>query len=136
MKSLEKSFNSKSYIIDPTHYLSKMWEITMFSFLFLQIIIIPFNAAFGFNFEQTFFGTISYFIFIFNIVVNVNISYYEDAKFYTKRKQILYHYIENEGVIDILNLTFTFLYFEDTAYKIVLFTTRMIKLYRSNKKLQ
>ena len=136
IKHWDSLISSKNFVIDPTHWLSKSWKVFLLLFLLIQIIIIPFQAAFNLKNNYIFLGFLSYIIFSINILINLNTSFYYEAKEYSKRKQIFVHYRNGQGILDLVNLVLSFFYFENHILMLILFCFRLINFMYTLKVIQ
>ena len=107
MKIISKILNMIK-ILDPDEIFLIFWNIFFSCFIFLMLIIIPFELLieikFSFNslFFKIFRNYLTVCIYFFNIVISLNTGFYSKAIVIKDRIKIFKKYIKNSFFIDLI----------------------------------
>ena len=137
------NYSQKIQIFQPDKTLLLCWNFIMLVFVVMNVIYIPLKL--GFDLDESKFnvyltnlvGSVPVWIFVFDIILNLNTAYYSKGVYIMERQKILLNYIKSTFFLDIITvLPFMIAYFTEIPYIETLFMLRLFKLKKSIKKLE
>lgn len=133
----------KIEVFQPDRSFIIFWNFIMLFFVLMNAFYIPLKLGFNLDFEAIndviyiFVETCSVWIFIIDIFININTSYYAKGVYIVERFKIIKHYIKYSFLLDFFSIVPVLLaYFTSIPYVEIFFLLRIFKLKKSVKKVE